>query len=32
MVLFCNVIDVAVIPASIVWLCENPEWKESEGK
>jgi len=32
MVLFCNVIDVAVIPASIVWLCVNPEWTESEGK
>jgi len=32
MVLFCNVIDVAAIPASIVWLCENPERKESEGK
>ena len=31
-VLFYNVIDVAAIAAYIVWLCVNPEWKESEGK
>lgn len=31
-VLFNNVIDVAAIAAYIVWLCVNPEWKESEGK
>ena len=32
MVLFCDIIDVAAISAFIVWLCLNPEWKESEGK
>lgn len=32
MVLFFDVLDVAAISAFIVWLCINPEWKESEGK